>query len=136
MMWRSILAEKIDVFESRKNEAPYQEILILGWLVGEVENGGFIQYLENSAGDDFYGAFTSAHKIKCDELINILMRIESIFPGCRVPEDQDLREMAIESLVHQLGEDDPFNKLTSEFWSIQVILDEKMDKYLIDNDCV
>lgn len=136
MMWRSILAEKIDEFESRKNEAPCREILSLGWLIGEVENGGFIQYLENSAGDDFYCALASAYKIKCDELVKILLVIESIFPDCRVPLDQELREKAIELLIHDLVEDDPFDNLTSEFWSIQNILDEKMDAYLANTEFV
>ena len=133
MSWRGILAEGIEEFEKRRGASPFEEILVLAWFIGEVENGGLIQYLDNATGDDFYRARDAAARIGSADVVALMDKVAAMFPGGVVPSDQGGRMSVTEALCEKLGGDDPFNELTRSFWGVQPAFEASMDRWLEAN---
>jgi hypothetical protein len=130
MKWRSIVSSRIDELERHSNESPYRELLSLAWLIGEVENGGLIQYLDNSTGDQFYTARDAALEVGCAEVSTIMDEIAMLFPSGVVPLDRAARMGTTESLTDCAGGNDPFAQHTERFWKVQSALEQKIDEWV------
>jgi hypothetical protein len=90
----------------------------INWLVWEVNNGGFDQYLTNSTGDYAQPTIGYLKEIRATKTCNILKKIAAIFPGGVVPDDREKRC----SLLFAWEEKSPskaeafFTKLNSAFY--------------------
>lgn len=133
MSWRRILAERIDEFENLRGTSPFEEILVLAWLIGEVENGGLIQYLDNATGNDFYRARNATERVGSADVVALMDKVAAMFPGGVVPREQGDRMSVTEALSEKLEGDDPFDALTRRFWVVQPALEASMDRWLEAN---
>jgi hypothetical protein len=105
-----------------------QAIYTIWWLEAEVNNGGFHQYLYNSASDDASIALKSLKSIGATKTANLLQRaIDIAFDG-KVPrtrlDRQNLLEIDEDSKMDKLGD------LDSEFYEYSENFYKMLDNYV------
>lgn len=63
----------------------------INWLVWEVNDGGFHQYLTNSTGDYAQATIGYLNEIRATTTCKLLKKIAEVFPRGIIPEEQDRR---------------------------------------------
>lgn len=81
-------------------------------LDGQVQNGGLIQFIDNSTGDYFHETIEAAKSIKNDRLVEILIKITEKYPERQIPKDWDERR----ALWDSMGEQNENNEHCDKFW--------------------
>lgn len=98
----------------------YGEQLIwqINWLVWDVENGGFDQYLSNSTGDYAQETIEYLQKIGAKNTCRLLKKIARIFPDGIIPKDEDERNELLSAWEkkHAKTANDFFAKLNRAFY--------------------
>ncbi len=99
-----------------------RQLISLGGLRGEVNNGGLDQYFFNSAGDQCLDALAAAEAAGEADLANLLRRALRVL-DVQDPTDRNARQEALEAL-----DDDGLDALTDEYYRIEESrnLDEAM----------
>lgn len=130
-MWRSFLGSNIEEVEAKRLETPYKETLLLGWLIGEIENGGFDQYFFNESGDDFATTLEAAINVGGLRVAAILDEAAALFPGGVVPKDcVERRQILIQLSDACISNPDPFGDLTEKFMVALPEFEEALDLFL------
>lgn len=128
-MWRDFLYQNIESIEMKRNEMPYKQIILMGNFIGELENGGIIQFFDNFDDVSFESMKEVSNEINCNELSSFLIEVENVFPGSKVPENKDKLLEVIDTIIDN-SDDDEFQKLSSSYSEIAPIVDKKMDCFL------
>ena len=79
---------------------------------GQINNGGIVQFIDNSTGNRFLETIDASKRIKSDSLLNILTRITIQFPNKQIPQDWNKRRIIWDKLCEQHENDDNWEK----FW--------------------
>lgn len=113
MDWRNFVVEAESNQLFRRKFTTYSDVRQVAFFIGEVENGGIIQYLDNSSGDEFKLLKRAATIISCEVLVATLRKLESFFPNGKVPSDRGVRGDIIDELIDAADGEDPFEGLNS-----------------------
>ena len=100
----------------------YGERLVwhINWLVWEVNNGGFDQFLTNSAGDHTQETIAFLGDIGAKKTQELLQRVAKIFPNGIVPRDREGRCKMLFDWEDREGEEKReqlFSKLDDDFYA-------------------
>ncbi|MGV3610463.1 MAG: DMP19 family protein [Fluviicola sp.] len=89
---------------------------------GQVQNGGLIQFIDNSTGDYFHETIESAKIIQNEKLVEILSKAATQYPNKQIPKDWDERRELWDSMCEKHEND----KEWDHFW-------DELDKEYYDN---
>jgi len=92
--------EKKSLLQSSYNDAELKFLEVYA-LVGEIGNGGFSQYFDNSSGDNAEIALAGLREIGADNAADITERAMAVFPDGKPPEDRYERQ----EIMEQMNED-------------------------------
>ena len=126
-------SDDVNVYESyeafKNSAAKYPawkiDLLAVHWTQCEIDNGGLMQYFENSTGILAPEAVLGFERIGEQELAEALRRAMSLL-GEEYPRDRDQRN---ERLGGAESEADPFEELDEIFWSRSDAAFAAMDRY-------
>jgi hypothetical protein len=104
--------------ESRLTDTE-RRLLAAYWVDAEVNNGGFDQYLFNSAGDNAEAALAGLKDMGAVGAARLLKQAMAVFPGGKPPADRCKRQEVMEQIGSQSMPvwskcDDEFYKLTEQ----------------------
>lgn len=88
---------------------------------GEVSNGGLIQFIENSSGDNFEETLKALNEIKATEYVKILESIKTLFPNGYLPKDTGERRKLIDELDSKKNQE--------ELWKMEEIYEDYNKQY-------
>lgn len=83
---------------------------LVRWVIREVANGTFDQYLTNSTADNFHETLLALDEMGATEAAAILRQVGAIFPGGAVPADRGERQRLFleagvdESVIQELSD--------------------------------
>ena len=80
------------------------------YFKGDTFNGGFIQTLENSTGENFADVEAFVNEYCTEPVQRVFRDLKQMFTGGSVPADDDERQEAIKKIKMSNG-DDPFGEL-------------------------
>lgn len=114
---------------------PEQVFLRVWNLEAEVNNGGFAQYFENSAGDYAVGTPDALRSVGAPEMATLAEQAMQAFGPSGPPADRDTRSKAIEALPASARElwdelDDQFYKLASPEQGLRVLVDKNRRAFI------
>ena len=103
---------------------------VLNIFEGEVYNGGFDQYFNNSSGAQFDEAVEALKEIGAADALFLLQRAKQlIFSDLRVPKDTEERRRLMRSLW---PESTPgLDALDRKYWELPSRIDEKLERYAV-----
>jgi len=81
---------------------------------GQVQNGGLIQFIDNSTGDYFHETIEAAKIIKNDKLVDILSKITTQYPNKLIPKDWNERRELWDSMCEKHENDEEWDKFWDE----------------------
>ncbi|MEW5677258.1 DUF4375 domain-containing protein [Flavobacterium enshiense] len=116
---REIYSDNIENFGN-----PLKNLIYIFSMHGEVLNGGLIQFVENSTGDNFEETLKALNEIKATEYVKILESIKTHFPNGYLPKDTGKRRELIDELNDKKNQE--------ELWEMDDIY-ENYDKQYYDN---
>ncbi len=91
------------------------------YFLGDTLNGGLIQTLENSTGDNAGSVETFVNEYCNDSLRAIFQELNQMFPGAQIPATREERQATIAKLQKS---DDPFEDLTKRFYALEEAFNE------------
>lgn len=100
-------------------------------LEGEVNNGGFEQYFQNSSGDDACDALEGLKLVGAQSFFELLQKAMTVFPIENYPRDWEERNAILERLCD--GEDSSLNildDLDDRFHKLSPTLDDYRKQYI------
>ena len=97
---------------------PERQLVAIGELRTEVNNGGFHQYFFNSAGDAAPDAIAAATSLELTPLVDLVERAMALFDG-RYTADRSARQ----DLLEELDITGSFEALDTEFYRLEAALD-------------
>ncbi len=74
-------------------------------LEAELNNSGFVQYMDNATGDHAIAAVAALREIGADDLASICELFFALLPDGRPAPDQKSREAQLNEAVERIGED-------------------------------
>lgn len=92
------------------DEVTQNSIVFIG-LDGEIDNGGFLQFIENSSGDFYEETLRSAKAMGSQGLVDALEKVAKQFPKGTVPTDTIVRQDILEELKKENDKTVPFAEL-------------------------
>jgi uncharacterized protein DUF4375 len=95
---------------------------------GEVNNGGFDQFFQNTAGNKTAETIQALEAIGASEVGNLLKRAARKFPRGMPPKNRSLRENLLMESVSPNG--DSFRDEDRQFYSRSAQLTELLEKYM------
>ena len=95
------------------DEVTRNTIVLVG-LDDEVSNGGFLQFMENAAGEFFPETLEAAKTIQSKGLIEALEKVANQFPNKNIPLDLIERQELLEDLLEENNRSVPFAKLDKD----------------------
>jgi hypothetical protein len=108
------------------------KVFVCVWsLKGEVDNGGFDQWLFNSSGDWAYDTPRCLEEIGAVKTAAIVKEAINIFPGGVVPVDLEERRTAMENIGETVSL--RWDKLSDIFYREEENLDELLAAYILSN---
>jgi ribosomal protein L7/L12 len=102
-------------------------------MVGEVLNGGFHQYLFNSAGESAQDLKVYLKEIDATFTLELMDRVSSIFPDGVVPPDWDERNNIMMKIEEVNPEIELFLQETREFYNSHENLDRLIIEYILSH---
>jgi hypothetical protein len=106
-------------------------------LDGQVQNGGLIQFIDNSSGDYFHETIEAAKNIKNEKLVDILNKIIAQYPERQIPKDWDERRALWDSMCEENENDEKWDKfwddLDDEYYDNANAMNEELIQYLKAN---
>lgn len=106
-------------------------------LDGQVQNGGLIQFIDNSTGGYFHETIEAAKNIKNEKLVNILNKIIAQYPDHQIPKDWDERRALWDSMCEENENDEKWDKfwdnLDDEYYDNANAMNEELIEYLKAN---
>ena len=114
---------------------PEQVFLRVWNLEAEVNNGGFAQFFENSAGDYAVGTPDALRAVGAPEMAVLAERAMQPFGPSGPPADRDARAKAIQALPASARElwdqlDDQFYKLASPEQGLRALVDQNRRAFI------
>jgi alpha-amylase/alpha-mannosidase (GH57 family) len=91
--------------------------LFIDMLEGQVNNGGFDQFFNNSSGDYTYEALNAYKEIGADKTVEIVSKAIGHFPVLPVPKDTGVRRKIMGNLDNQVSIH--WGKLDDEFYKYE-----------------
>lgn len=88
---------------------------------GQINNGGIIQFIDNSSGDYFHETIEAAKRINSEIFVELLTRAAEQFPNGLIPKDWDYRRNLYDELCETYVTYKTFEELTDE--EKQVVLE-------------
>lgn len=122
-----------DVFErlgkyGYRDLAEFDKVFVSVWsLKGEVDNGGFEQWLFNSSGDWAYDTPRTLEEIGATKIAEIVQEVIQLFPGGCVPEDLDDRRRSMKNIDDKIVQ--KWDELSDLFYQEENI-DELLASYV------
>jgi hypothetical protein len=126
---REIYSDNIEKYEN-----PLKNLIYIFSMHGEVLNGGLIQFVENSTGDNFEETIKALNEIRAIEYVKILEKIKTHFPNGFLPKDTGKRRELIDELNDK--------RTQEELWEIEAVYEnydnqyynnvKSLEKYVID----
>ena len=109
----STAEESIDLLCERD-----QTFIYVSSLVAEAYNGGLIQWFDNLTGDRVEEAMEALERIGARKAHTVIAKAIALFPGGRLPRDQETREKVIRQFwkEHPQIVDEQLEQLTDEFY--------------------
>ena len=133
-LWRDIVVRVHDDnqgFHTLSEAA--QHYYAVNCLSGEVYNGGFIQYFDNSSGEHYAVAERGLEQIGALHSLALLQQAkQAVFGDDPVPTDRDQRLAATDNPVAEAR----LNQLDDEFYKDLDNLDIKLESYAIQTGLV
>ncbi|MEY3965840.1 MAG: hypothetical protein RL263_1009 [Bacteroidota bacterium] len=80
---------------------PQKNLLFVENAEREVNNGGFNQFYWNSSGDFAHETLTALQTIGANQMADILMKANSVWPNQTVPKDRTFRQEIQEEIEEQ-----------------------------------
>lgn len=97
-------------------------------LSGEVYNGGFIQYFDNTAGERYQYAELGLNRLSATHSLKLLRQAKTaLFGSAIVPTDQAQRW----SIIRKNTDEPDLDALDTEFYKDEDKLDDKLEDYAI-----
>jgi hypothetical protein len=93
---------------------PEQIVDLIRWLDAEVDNGGFHQFFNNSAGDKTADTIAALEEIGAINAAGIVRRAAAMFPGGMPPGNRDER---MKILWREFPDPKIFDPLNEEFYA-------------------
>ena len=126
------LCRKSSYGENIENLSDAERVLYLTFqLEGEVNNGGFSQFLYNSSGDFANDSVAALHEIGADKTAEICTRVLSEFGGA-VPKNRDERETMLDnSFTDEV--DEILSQCDSDFYECPDDLMELNYQFVLNN---
>ena len=114
---------------------PEQTFLRVWNLEAEVNNGGFAQYFENSAGDHAVGTPDALRAVGAPEMASLVEQAMQPFGPSGPPADRDARSKAIQALPASARElwdqlDGQFYKLASPEEGLRALVDKNRSAFI------
>jgi Domain of unknown function (DUF4375) len=98
-------------------------------LIDAIENGGLISFYYNYAADYLDDTLEDLKKLDAIDVINLLQKVNDLFPNGNPPKDIDERNEVIDSWDGQY--DDLFEELDNRFYEeLKDNLEIKLDKVI------
>lgn len=91
---------------------------------GQINNGGVVQFIDNSTGNLFHETIDAARRINNDSLVSILTKATSQYPNGQIPKDWEHRRDLWDELCEQHEGDENWDN----FW-------DELDHEYDDNIC-
>jgi hypothetical protein len=108
-------------------------VLIIN-IDGQVQNGGLIQFIDNSTGNYFHETIEAAKSIKNKKLVEILKKITSQYPNKQIPKDWGERRDLWDSLCEKHENDEEWDKfwdeLDEEYYDNANTMNQELIEYL------
>jgi Domain of unknown function (DUF4375) len=104
-----------------------RQLVALGWLRAEVNNGGFHQYFSNSAGNETHVAIRAAHDAALHDLAELIQSAAAVLGDIDLG-DRDAREGALDERGDAATE--YLDVLDQEYYRIEATMD--LDRALDD----
>jgi hypothetical protein len=106
-------------------------------LDGQVQNGGLIQFIDNSTGDYFHETIEAAKIIENDQLVEVLTRITTEYPDKQIPKDWDERRELWDLMCEKHEGDEKWDKfwedLDDQYYDNANLMNQKLIDYLKAN---
>lgn len=108
------------------------------WILqGEVDNGGFAQYMFNSTGDDALAATAALREVGAEHLADVCDRFFALLPGGRPALGPHFRQVQLDEAAARLGQDQlesACDGLHAEFRAGEDELRRRLLKYIQGDD--
>lgn len=116
-----IFADIADYIYEEFSETPFDELdektqnlIVLVGLDDAVEEGGFVQFVENNSGDFFMETLAAAEALNYEPLVEALDKVQGQFPNKLVPTETEERQELLEKLITENDRAVPFLELDKE----------------------
>jgi len=109
-----------------------EKTFICVWsLQGEVDNGGFDQWLFNSSGNWALETILGLHRIGAEATAKMVEKVISLFPGGPPPKDIDKRREIMESIPEKTSA--IWNEIDDQFYKNNDDIEGLLSKYIKEN---
>ena len=81
---------------------------------GQINNGGVVQFIDNSTGNLFHETIDAAKRIKNDSLFSILTKITTQYPSGQIPKNWERRRNLWDELCEAHENDESWDNLWEE----------------------
>ena len=135
LAWGKLIDNHLPDFNETNRDQLDEVSFTFSLLVGmnnQINNGGFMQFVDNWDGSYFYETIEAAKRIKHDQLIEILTQIANVFPNKQVPKDWDDRRSAIDE-INDNESSDIWDCLDKKYYASQLTLYKLTIEYLKNN---
>jgi hypothetical protein len=106
-------------------------------LDGQVQNGGLIQFIDNSTGNYFHETIEAAKKIGNEKLVEILTKITAQYPEKQIPKDwserRDLWDVMCEDHENDAQWDKLWEDLDDQYYNNADLMNQQLIDYLKAN---
>jgi hypothetical protein len=132
--WRDLVDrvydEELGFSSLTEEEKLYYSVCV---LIGEVYNGGFVQFFDNSSGAQYRYAELGLIRMQAKASIILLREAKSsLFGSHSVPKDQTERW----NIMRKLTDEPDLDSLDTEFYKDPDNLDQKTEEFAIENGLV
>ena len=106
-------------------------VYIIYEMEGEVNNGGFEQYLFNSSGNNANQLISALETVGSEQTLEVARTAMALWPESKIPEDIELRREQIIGLPEQITQE--WDRLDSTFSTLREPLYELVYDYIDGN---
>tara|TARA_R110002096_G_scaffold354359_2_gene547505 strand:- start:84 stop:497 length:414 start_codon:yes stop_codon:yes gene_type:complete len=121
------LQAKVDSLGFDSLNEPEQYFHVLWWLEAEVNNGGFDQFFDNSAGNQADITVTALKEIGATNCADILRRACDLFPNSKPSQDRNVQQDQLCAIRD--NDEEAFDALDDEFYEYPDDISGLLGKY-------